>query len=174
MLDQVISFFSSPFMTIVGGFSTLIVIIGAIYSVWCVLTGILPVWIKLGKGLSKSTIAIFSDSQFNSLKSMIVESKIFKEKNIIPITKQDLKKAANASVFLVHWKDFQSDMNEILTLKKDNTALIIYAPPNEGKIEDQDLLNKIDRERNSVLVNFRGRLMNDILTSLITVNYEQR
>lgn len=174
MLEHVVNFFSSPFMTIVGGLSTLIVILGAIYSVWCILTGIMPVWIKLGKGLSKSTIAIFSDTQFNSLKSMIVDSKIFKEKNIIHITKQDLKRAANASVFLVHWKDFQSDMHSILALKKDNTALIIYAPQNEGRIEDQDLLNKIDRERNSVLVNYRGRLMNDIFTSLITVNYEQR
>lgn len=174
MLEPIINFFSSPFMTIVGGFSTLIMLIGAIYGIWHVLTGVVPVWIRLGKGLSKSTIAIFSDNQYSSLQSMIVDSKIFKAKNIIHITKQDLKKATGASVFLVHWRDFQNDIHDILALKKDNTALIIYAPQSEGRIEDQDLLNKIDRERNSVLVNFRGRLMNDVLTSLITVNYEQR
>ncbi|HAU1190625.1 TPA: hypothetical protein ACT96X_000010 [Legionella pneumophila] len=174
MMDQILNFFNSPFMTIVGGFSTLILIISAIYTLWCILIGVIPVWIRLGKGLSKSTIAIFSETQYSSLKNMIVDSKIFKEKNIMHVTKQDLKKAASASIFLVHWKDFQSDMHNILALKKDNTALIIYAPQNEGRIEDQELLNKIDRERNSVLVNFRGRLMNDILTSLITVNYEQR
>lgn len=174
MLDQIIVFFSSPFMTIVGGFSTLILILGSIYTIWHVLCGIVPVWIRLGKGLSKSTIAIFSDSQFNSLKTMIVDSKIFKEKNIIQVSNRDLKKAVKANVFLVHWKDFQNEMPDILLLKKDNTALIIYAPQNEGRIENQELLNKIDQERNSVLVNFRGRLMNDILTSLITVNYEQR
>ena len=55
MLDEIINFFSSPFMTIVGGFSTLIVLVGAIYSIWHVLTGVVPVWIRLGKGLSKST-----------------------------------------------------------------------------------------------------------------------
>ncbi|HHF7344525.1 TPA: hypothetical protein ACPSKB_000930 [Legionella feeleii] len=174
MIGQILSFFSSPFITIIGGFSTLILIISAIYTIWCILTGIVPVWIRLGKGLSKSTIAIFSESQYSSLKNMIVDSKIFKEKNIMHVTKQDLKKAACASILLVHWKDFQSEMDNILALKKDNTALIIYAPQNEGRIEDQELLNKIDKERNSVLVNFRGRLMNDILTSLITVNYEQQ
>ena len=104
---------------------------------------------------------------------MLTESKIFKEKNIIRINKNDIKKSAQAKIFLVHWKDFQDEILEILNLKQDNIALIIYAPQEEGTIENQETLTKINQQRNAVIVNFRGRLMNDILTSLITANYEQ-
>ncbi|MCC5014867.1 hypothetical protein [Legionella sp. 31fI33] len=173
MIDSLVNFFNSPFIIIIGGISVILMIGGFLFSLYSVIKGVLPVWIRLGFGLSKSKIAIFSVNEFDDLRDMIVDSKIFKEKNINQITKNNLKKAEKHAVYLVHWQDFQEQMIEILNIKKDATALIIYAPQSEGRIEDQALLNRINQERNSVIVNFRGRLMNDILTSLITVNYEQ-
>ena len=104
---------------------------------------------------------------------MLIDSKIFKDKNIIKINKNDIKKAHKANLFLVHWSDYQEAMNEILESKNDSTALVIYAPQSEGRIENQEMLNKINSQRNSIIVNFRGRLLNDILISLITANYER-
>jgi len=172
MLATVMNFFGSPFFNIVGGISTILMISGFFYTACLVLKGVVPVWYRLGIGLSTSTIAVFaSSSEFSSLKSMLVDSKIFKEKNIMKIHGNDIDKAKGAKIFLVHWKDFQNEMSKILVLKEDSTALIIYAPQKEGRIDSQETLNQINQKRNSVIVNFRGRLMNDILTSLITANY---
>jgi hypothetical protein len=53
------------------------------------------------------------------------------------------------------------------------TALIVYSPQGADKI-DQASLKKIDNEPNSVIVNFRGRLLNDIFTSVITTSYDKK
>lgn len=105
---------------------------------------------------------------------MLIDSKIFNEKNIFQIHNNDLTKAKKATIFLVHWKDYESQINEIISLKEDSTALIVYAPQNEGKIESQEIVNKIGNERNSILVNFRGRLINDIVSSIITTSFFQK
>ena len=74
-------------------------------------------------------------------------------------------------MFLVHWKSFASDIDAILSIKQDATALIVYAPQAEGFIDSAPLA-KINQARNSIVVNFRGRLLNDILVSLITTGYK--
>jgi hypothetical protein len=168
---ELINFFNHPFFIIIGGLATILMIAGFIYSLYVIARGVLPVWYRLGKGLSKRRIAIFSDSQYGSLEQMISDSKIFRKSNIIKINKDDLKKADGETIFLVHWGDYKDKIQEILTLKKDSTALIIYAPQNEGRI-GQEEMDKINLHRNSIVVNFRGRLLNDILTSMITTSYE--
>lgn len=171
-MSSIIKFFDSPFFIIMGGLSTVLMICGFVYTAILVLKGVIPVWYRLGMGLSRGKIAIFASEEFESLKSMMIDSKIFKEKNIIRVNKDDIKKSEKANIFLVHWKDFQHKMTDILAIKKDHTALVVYAPQIEGLIQDQDILDKINSHRNSIIVNFRGRLLNDILTSLITASYE--
>ena len=105
---------------------------------------------------------------------MLIDSKIFKGKNILQVNKNDLKKAEKETLFLVHWKDYQDEIDDILAIKKDSTALIVYAPQNEGRIEPADKMEKINYHRNTIVVNFRGRLLSDILISLITTSYEKR
>lgn len=173
-INTIISFFNHPFFIVVGGLTTILMIVGFLYTTYFVIKGVFPVWYRLGMGLSKRKIAIFASTQFESLKSMLVDSKIFEEKNVIQINKDDLSKAEKETVFLVHWKDYQDKIDDILALKKDSTALIVYAPQNEGRIEPQEKMDKINSHRNSVVVNFRGRLLNDILTSLITTSYDRK
>lgn len=170
---MILVFFNSPFFIIVGGFSTIAMVAGFLYTVYLILCGVLPVWYRLGIGLSKGKIAIFASSEFSSLHSMLVDSGIFKEKNIVQINKNELKKAVDKNIFLIHWKDFADKIDDILNIKKDSTALIIYAPQNEGRI-DQSILDRINEHRNTIIVNLRGRLLNDVLTSLITVSYERK
>jgi hypothetical protein len=172
-VNNVVDFFNHPFFIIVGGISTVLIIISFCYTVILVLKGVLPVWYRIGMGLSKRKIAIFAETEFGSLKSMLVDSRIFKDRNIIQIHKNDLNKAAGKSMFLVHWKDYRDKINDILSIKKDSTALIVYAPQNEGRIEPPDIMEKINSHRNTIVVSFRGRLLNDIMVSLITTGYEQ-
>lgn len=171
MGQSFVQFFNHPFFIVLGGIATLFSVIGVIVITTLVIRGIFPVWYRLGMGLSNRKIAVFAEAEFEALKSMLVDSKLFREKNIIRIDKKELKKAQSLSLLLVHWRPFENEMKDILNLKRDNTALIIYAPQSDGFV-DKEMLEKINLERNAIIVNFRGRLLNDILTSMITTSYE--
>lgn len=146
-------------------------IVTVVIAFYFTVSGLIPVLYRLGNALSSRKIAIFASAEFDSLQDMLIDSKLFKKKNILKINHNDLDKAANIKLFLVHWKDFQGVIDEILSNKNDSTALIVYAPQNEGRIDDA-ALSKINLKRNSIIVNFRGRLLNDILISMITAGYK--
>lgn len=93
IITTVINFFNHPFFIIVGGLTTILMIAGFLYTAYFVIKGIFPVWYRLGMGLSKRKIAVFASTEFESLKSMLVDSKIFEGKNVIQINKNDLNKA---------------------------------------------------------------------------------
>ena len=172
-MDLLVNFFNHPFFIVIGGVSVVIIVISFLYSLYLIIRGIVPVWYRLGKGLARRNIAIFAEAEeFNSLKDMLVDSRLFKPKNIHQIQINNIKKADNYTVFLVHWSKYKNNINDIVTMKKDSTALVIYSPQNEGMI-DSESLNLINSHRNSIIVNFRGRLINDIFVSLITTVYSK-
>lgn len=172
-MSILIDFFNHPFFILVGGISTIVGIAALCYTLYLIIKGVLPVWYRLGLGLSKRRIAIFATTEYDSLRGMLVDSNIFVQKNIEQIGKNEIKKAESFTIFLVHWKDYQDNIDEIMQIKKDGAALIVYAPQNEGRIEPLETMEKINAQRNTVVVNFRGRLLNDILISLITTAYER-
>ncbi len=172
-MQEIFNFFSHPIFVVIRGVTTLILIVGILYSAYLWARGILPVLYRLGTGLSKRRIAVFAEAEFESLKNMLIDSRIFKEENIVRIHKNDLKKAEAFTLLLVHYKPFADKMEEILRLKKDAHALIVYAPQSEGFIA-KEIMEKINGERNSIVVNFRGRLMNDILGCMMTTSYEAK
>jgi hypothetical protein len=45
--------------------------------------------------------------------------------------------------------------------------MIVYAPYNKGRIPD-DQMENLDGKRNTSVTNFRGRLLNDVVTAMIT------
>lgn len=172
-MEQLVSFFSQPFFILFSGISTVIVIATAFYSIFLFLKGVFPVLWRLGHGLSRRKIAVFAESKFDSLKEMLVDSGLFEEKNIIKIDKESIRKAEDISLLLMHWDAYKDVLQEILPMKKDLDALIVYAPQNEGRIDDASR-DTINRNRNAIIVNFRGRLLNDVLTSMITTGYRKK
>ncbi len=115
--------------------------------------------------LSGRKIAIFADTEFASIKQDILDTKLFKEKNIIQIFKSDIRKSDNYNLFLVNWSEYSNKIDEIISTKKSETGLLIYSP--SIRLTEQDM-TKINNTKNSMLVNFRGRLLNDLLVSIIT------
>lgn len=162
-----LEFFSSPFFVISSGISAIVVIAGFIYTMISIIRGISPALIKLGKGLSGRKISIFSDSNFESLRDLLIDSDLFKEKNIIQIHGDSLKKSESTSLFLVYYPDFKDRIDEILALKKDSTSLIVYSPSEHEKMKHEVFI-KINSQRNSTVVNFRGRLLSDLFAAMIT------
>ncbi len=166
----IISFFSHPFFIVVSGFLSLLFVLSVLYGTCVVVTGVWPVWLRLGKGLVNRRIAVFADEKFSELESLLTDSDIFRAKNIIRVNREDIKKAQDISIMLVHWKSFFNKIDDILAIKKDTDALIVYAPIDEGRLENDDMV-KINTQRNAALVNFRGRLLNDITQFMITTAY---
>jgi len=159
------------FLDFAGYISTIIVIAGIIAGVVVWFSGISPALYRLGNGLAKRKIAVFAkNDNAVSLKSLLIDSKLFKQKNIFEITcKDDVGKAEEASVYLVHWHDWANDISEILSKKPDKCAMVVYAPYDKGKIPDEQMKN-LDGKRHTAVTNFRGRLLNDIVTAMITTS----
>lgn len=75
------------------------------------------------------------------------------------------------TIFLVDWETFGDKIEQIFSARKNHqTAIVIYAKP--ASIP-QEKMSDIANRANTVVVNFRGRLLNDILTSLITTSYDR-
>ena len=156
-------------VTAVGILEGLIFLIGIVYafSLWA--RGILPAILRLGNGLAKRKIAIFAkNDNLTSLKTLLTDSKLFRGRNIYEIAKkEDFGRAEQASVYLVFWPDWTDGVSEILNNKPDECALVVYAPLDRGRIPE-DQMKQLDAKRNTAVTNFRGRLLNDIVTALIT------
>lgn len=157
----------------IGTISTIVVILSFFAGVALWLKGIFPVLYRLGHGLAKRKIAIFAKGDaLVSLKGLISDSQLFNDKNMTQITtRNDFGKAEEVTLFLVHWPDWKDDLKGILNLKKDGAALIVYAPQELGRIPEPDM-HKLNEKRNVIVTNFRGRLMNDIITSMITTSQD--
>jgi hypothetical protein len=171
-MDNIVSIWKNTISAITTTrlIKTAITIIGLLYAAMIWSSGMVPVIYRLGKSLANGKIAIFSNTEYSSLANMLVESKLFKQRNILHVSNNEIEKAKSANVLLVHWSEFKSTLDRILQIKDDDTALIIYAPQKEGFL-DQDTVDKLNSYRNTIIVNMRGRLLNDILVASITSNY---
>jgi hypothetical protein len=149
--------------------ATIFAILAAVYAVYLWARGITPVLIRLGNGLAKRKIAIFATGDtLRSLETLLRDCKLFDKANIIPIgTVGDIRRAGSASVYLLNWLDFRDHVDEILRLKRDQTPLIVHAPP--GGIPPETMV-QLANARNVAVCNFRGRLLNDLVTSMITTS----
>jgi hypothetical protein len=168
---QITNFYNHPLFIIVGGLTVTLGVLGFFYKVICWIFGITPIIFRLGIALWKRRVAIFGSTEvFESIKSSLTDSKIFKDKNIVHIKLDNIDKAKDETIFLVDWETFGDKIEEIFSCRKNHqTAIVIYAKP--ASIP-QDKMSDIANRANTVVVNFRGRLLNDILTSLITTSYE--
>ena len=172
LLNQITNFYNHPLFIIVGGLTVTLGVIGFLYKIICWIFGITPIVIRLGIALWKRRVAIFGSIEvFESLKLSLLDSKNFKEKNIVHIKSDNIDKAKDETIFLVDWETSGDKIEQIFSSRKNHqTAIVIYAKP--ASIP-QEKMSDIANRANTVVVNFRGRLLNDILTSLITTSYDR-
>ncbi len=163
------------FLTVVGLVDAALLVIAVLYAIYLWASGITPALLRLGNGLAKRRIAIFAKSEnLASLKHLLLDSKLFREKNICEVTQfGDVGRAEGSSVYLVYWPDWSEHIDAVLAQKPDECALVVYAPYNAGRIPDERMKD-LDGKRHTAVTNFRGRLLNDIVTSMITTSYDSR
>ena len=173
------NFYNHQFFIIFGGISVTLIILGFLLNIIFWVLGIAPLLWRLGYGRWFRKVAIVaSDEIYNSLRSDLKDSGIFREKNIHHISVANLAKVKEHYLLLIHYQSFsEENIKNILNDKKSKAGMIIYFPefsPSEGKRISDEMIKEINVRENTTIVNFRGRLLNDIVTTLITTSYEKR
>ena len=171
-MQYIISWCNHPLFAIFGAVTTIFIFFGFIYGIVCWVFCITPIAFRFGIALQKREVVIFGDSDaFNNLRDCLVDSKIFKNKSIIHVPSNNIDKAKDKTIFLIDWSTAGKDIEEIFAARKNHqTPVVIYAKPSTIP---QDKMTDIANRANTVVVNFRGRLLNDILTSLVTTSYDR-
>ncbi|MBU2530702.1 MAG: hypothetical protein KKD35_06650 [Elusimicrobia bacterium] len=178
-MEMIYQFFNHPFFIVVGGISTLIAVGGLLLILIFWFLGITPLLWRLGLGRWLRKIAIAANDEiYNRLRIDLVDSGIFREGNISQISKSHLSKVKDYSLILVHYQSFaEEEIRQLLDDKKSASGMVFYFPefnPSEGKKIPDTMVQAIGKKENTTVVNFRGRLLNDIITTLITTSYEKR
>jgi hypothetical protein len=170
-LQPLIDFFNHPIFIIVGGLTVVTATLGIIYRIICIVLGVSPLVFRIGKAVWRRKVAIIGNSEsYSILNECIVDSGIFKKNNVIHITTDNIDKVKEYSVLLIDWESSNTQIDQIFMARKNhNTAVIIYAKA--GSIPHEKMA-EIANKANTVVVNFKGRLLNDILNSLITTSFE--
>jgi hypothetical protein len=158
-----------------GRIQTAVVIVAAVIVVVLWLSGIIPILLRLGNGLSRRRVAVFAAGDtLDSLTEMMRDSGLIRKRNIIRISRVvDIGRAEKATLYLVYWPDWKDQIARITDMKQHGTALIIYAPPQHGQIPPATM-SDLGNRPNVLVTNFRGRLLNDIAGCLITTSYAKR
>ena len=88
---------------------------------------------------------------------------------------KDIGRVEEASVYLVSRYDFSwEDIKKILEKKGDTHPMVIYAPYNKdkGRMPTEEMAH-LDERRNVAVTNFRGRLLNDLFTAMVTTKFQK-
>lgn len=169
--------FLQIFIDIVGISTTIFAILLFVWAVmsWCM--GVYPLFLRLGFGRWSRKIAIIaSDEQYSSLKTDLIDTGVFREKNIYPIKKNSLAKVKEATLALVHYQSFsEEEIRTILSNKKSNAGFIFYFPEftPPTTVIPPEMMKVINNQQFTTIVNMRGRLVNDIVTTLLSTSYEK-
>ena len=140
--------------------------------------------IRLGLGLQFRKIWIISPSEhLSSVKDIITDAGIFKKVDYIP--PDDLKKKNEAkhklkrkSMLVFRYPSSTPETNRLLELvleSKDKSAgLIVFSPPPPNGIKPPELMTKASDTENTIVVNAKGRLLNDLLNLMMTTSLQRK
>ncbi len=165
-------------LEIIGGIFTIVsvaIILSAIVG-WII--GVYPLFLRLGFGRwSRKIMIAGSDEKFNSLKSDLVATGVFRDKNISQISKQNLAKLKDCNLVLVHYQSFsENEIKTILSNKKAGAGFVFYFPEfcSPNHVIPKEIVDLINNEQFTTVVNMRGRLINDLLVMLLSTSYEKK
>ncbi|HRN69973.1 MAG TPA: hypothetical protein PLS49_02200, partial [Candidatus Woesebacteria bacterium] len=106
------------------------------------------------------------------------ESGIFRKGNISQVSNRSLSDIKEHSLLLVHYQSFsEKEIETILDYKTSKSGMVFYFPSfssKKGEFIPNEMRDKISNTPNTTIVNFRGRLLNDLITTLITTSYEKK
>lgn len=166
------------FLEAVGGLVTVFSIGLFIWAIISWLMGIFPLFLRLGFGRWSRKIKIAARNEmYTSLADDMKKTGIFRKENIEQITSNSLAEIEDAGLALVHYQSFtEEEIRRMISIKKSSAGFIFYFPEFNPptNVIPTEMLKVINNEPFTTVVNFRGRLMNDIVTTLLSTSYDKR
>ena len=151
--------------------------------IWWGLNYVRPVVKRLGMGLKKRKIYIFSD-EFGVFQNLLDGSGLFRKDNIKHIPGGALEGLDShvsgylddKSLIIFHYKKDTAGMDakleKVLDHADDNAGLIIYSKGSRDLRDD--LYEKAGKRPNTVTVNAKGRMLNDVLNLMMTTDFQKK
>lgn len=148
----------------------LIAILSALWLISGFLFGFFKLLARFGTIHSRKISIVADVGDFDALKTDLTNTGIFKGSKVSRIDNQHLGNVRNSKLLLVDYRYVTDDqLTDILRDKNPKCGLIIYAPRvTPPKQLPNDLMEKIGNHPYTLVVNFRGRLVNDVLTAMMT------
>lgn len=165
------------FLEVVGLITTAVSILVVLATVTGWAFGIAPLMYRLGLGRWSRKINIAAEgTAYSSLETDLIDSGVFRKSNIQSVSKTTLSKVKDANLILVDYASFTEDeIKTIISNKKSSAGMVVYFPDfSPTNRIPEDISKLINNEPHSVLANFRGRLINDILVTLLSTSYEKK
>lgn len=177
-MQYITNFFSHPFFVIGGGISFIIVFCSVFFAAFAIIRGNVKPIYRLGMGLSKEKIAIFSDANgFNLLKSAMLDSGLANKKKIDQVSTANPTRLEQYSFKILDFTYINSSgqpdlLQDLVKRKAHADVLLIYCPAGQRIPEDD--MKELDKHGNISIVNSRSRLLSDMVLGMITNSYNGR
>src|SRR5688572_8420287 len=138
------------FLEVIGLITTAVSVILFFTAVISWFLGIGPLLYRLGLGRWRRKISVLADgNSFATLKADLIDSGVFREKNIDHLTEHDLAKVKDCNLLLLHYESFTTDqIKTIVANKKSDAGLVVYFPEFDPptKMIPKDITQLINNE----------------------------
>lgn len=166
------------FISSVGTLATVVQIAMFIILVLICCRYLISVAKRFGLGLWKRQIAIItSDTNLvNSLKADLTSTGFIRAGNVVHISIENLKDLPGYSIAVIDYGSFLGDKGQLCNFIEQmdsSVGIVLYCRPEHGRLSDE-LMQKINNSSRVILTNFRGRLVNDVISSLVSTPYEKK
>ena len=160
---------------VIGGLTVLLAFFTGLATFLGWTAGVFVVFKRLGLGRwYRKLLIVGSATDTTSLKKDLVDSVVFREKNVHEAGSRNLSDVKDASLILLdYWSMTESQVSTVLANKRKSAGLVVYSPMGGGRIPD-NISEKINNEPFTTIVNMRGRLVNDLLVTLMSTSYDKK
>jgi len=160
---------------VIGALTTLLLTVGGVLTFIEWNLGIWPLMKRLGLGRwYRKVLIVGAANETKSLKKDLVDSGVFRADNIDEASESNLSDVEDASLVLLdYWSLNTEQVKKVISNKRKSAGLIVYSPMSKPRIPDE-ISETINNEPFTTLVNMRGRLVNDLLVTLMSTSYDKK
>lgn len=164
-------------VNIAGLICTSVCIVATIGTVIVWSRFIIPVLRRFGMVIWKRQIAIVSNdpSLVTSIEIDLTSTHMLRKKNLCGIPINNLKDLPKYSVVIIDCGSFSEEakLAKVIDDMDASIGVVLYCRPGCKRLSDE-LMMKVNNSSRVILTNFRGRLVNDIVASLVSTPYEEK
>lgn len=158
---------------LIGGVTTLATIIATGVIVFFAITGLLKAMWRFGIGVAWRKVFIVADADVrDELQGDLMRSGIVRKSNIETITRGQTSNLKRARLIILDYEYLGEDeIVRIVSQKDSDCGVLVYAKP--GVIPGEVMM-KLNLSQHVSVVNFRGRLVNEVLIMLLSTSFSRK